>query len=260
MKNFEDKVILITGGASGLGFATAKELAEHGAKLSLVDINEDGLKEKKEELEKEFSGVEVLTLTADVSKEDDVKRYVDETMKKFGRIDGFYNNAGIEGKQAIMGEYDLDMFNKVIQINLMGVYYGLRFVLPIMKKQGSGRIVNTASVAGILGIENQSPYVASKHAVTGMTKSAAVEYSKDGLTINAIAPGAILTPMVAGSFKQINPDNPEKAQKEFASKNPAKRLGEPREVATVVAFLLSDDASYINGQVIAIDGGQSVVY
>ena len=163
MKNFEDKVILITGGASGLGYATAKELAERGAKLSLVDINEDGLKEKKEELEKEFGGVEVLTLTADVSKEDDVKRYVDETMKKFGRIDGFYNNAGIEGKQAIMGEYDLDMFNKVIQINLMGVYYGLRFVLPIMKKQGSGRIVNTASVAGILGIENQSPYQRSAY-------------------------------------------------------------------------------------------------
>lgn len=98
-----------------------------------------------------------------MSKEDDVKRYVDETMKKFSRIDGFYNNAGIEGKQAIMGEYDLDMFNKVIQINLMGVYYGLRFVLPIMKKQGSGRIVNTASVAGILGIENQSPYQRSAY-------------------------------------------------------------------------------------------------
>lgn len=260
MKTLKDKVILITGGASGLGFATAKELLARGAKLSLVDINEDGLKEKKEELLKGFSDGEILILKADVSKENEVKDYVDKTIEKFGRIDGFYNNAGIEGKQAKVESYDLDMFDKVIQINLMRVYYGLRHVLPVMKKQESGRIVNTASVAGILGLENQTPYVASKHGVVGMTRTSAVEYGEYGITVNAIAPGAILTPMVAGSFKQLNPDDPEKAQAEFASNNPTKRLGDPIEVASVVAFLLSEDASYINGQVIPIDGGQSIAY
>jgi len=260
MKNLKDKVMLITGGASGLGLATAKEFLARGAKLSLVDIDYDGLKEKKEALLKEYGDSEILILKADVSKEEEVKNYVEETMNKYGRIDGFYNNAGIEGKQASIGEYDLEMFHKVIEINLMGVYYGLRYVLPIMKKQKSGKIVNTASVAGILGLENQSPYIASKHAVIGMTKSAAVEYSEAGININSIAPGAILTPMVEGSFKQINPENPEEAQKEFAKRNPARRLGQPEEVAKVVAFLMSEDASYVNGQVIAIDGGQSILY
>lgn len=260
MKNLQDKVMLITGGASGLGFATAKELLKRGAKLSLVDINEEGLKEKKEELLKEFPDAEVLTVAADVSIEEDVKNYVDETMKKFQRIDGFFNNAGIEGKQAPMAEYDQKMFQKVIDINLNGVYYGMRYVLPVMKNQGAGKIVNTASVAGILGVANQTPYVASKHAVAGMTKNAAVEYGQFGINVNGIAPGAILTPMVAGAFQQMNPEDPEKAQKEFSEGNPKKRLGEPYEVGTVVAFLLSEDADYVSGQVIAIDGGQSVAY
>jgi NAD(P)-dependent dehydrogenase (short-subunit alcohol dehydrogenase family) len=259
-KRLENRVIVITGAAMGLGQATAMEAAKEGAKLSLVDLNADALAQAKQEIAAQYPDTEVLTVIADVSKEADVKKYVEETCKRFDRIDGFYNNAGIEGRQALIPDYDLDVFKKVIDINLLGVYYGLRHVIPVMKKQQYGRIVNTSSVGGIRGVLNQVPYVASKHAVSGMTKNAALEFARDGIVTNAIAPGAILTPMVAGSFKQINPEDPKKAETEFAQGNPTKRLGQPVEVAKVVVFLLSEDCSYVNGQTIAIDGGQSNIY
>ena len=260
MKNSEKKAVIITGAAMGLGLATAKELASREINLALVDYNEKSLEEAKKEIMAEFPTVKVMTIVADVSNEDAVKNYVDETVKVFGRIDGFYNNAGIEGKQAAITEYDVDIFKKVIDINLMGVYYGMRYVIPVMQKQKYGRIVNVASVGGIRGVLNQVPYVASKHAVSGMTKNAALEYGRYGINTNAIAPGAILTPMVAEAFKQVNPADPKAAETEYAQRNPVKRLGLPSEVAKVVAFLLSEDASYVNGQTIAIDGGESNVY
>lgn len=256
----ENKVIIITGAGMGLGYAAAKELASKGANLVLVDYNEKGLSDAKAEISKEFPDVKIITVVADVSNEDAVKNYVDEAVKAFGRIDGLYNNAGIEGKQASITEYDVNIFKKVIDINLMGVYYGLRYVIPVMQKQKFGRIVNVASVGGIRGVLNQMPYVASKHAVSGMTKNAALEYGKDGILTNAIAPGAILTPMVADAFKQVNPDNPKAAEAEYAQRNPTKRLGQPHEVAKFVAFLLSEENGYISGQTIAIDGGESNIY
>lgn len=257
MKN---KVIIITGAGMGLGYAAAKELASQGANLVLVDYNEKSLADANAEITKEFPDVKIITIVADVSNEEAVKNYVDETVKTFGRIDGFYNNAGIEGKQASITEYDLDVFKKVIDINLMGVYYGMRYVIPVMQKQKFGRIVNVASVGGIRGVLNQTPYVASKHAVSGMTKNAALEYGRDGILTNAIAPGAILTPMVAEAFRQVNPDDPKAAETEYAQRNPTKRLGQPHEVAKLVAFLLSEDNGYVNGQTIAIDGGESNIY
>lgn len=260
MKSLKNKAIIITGAAMGLGLAAAKELAANGATLTLVDYNEKSLEEARNEINKKFPTAKIITVTADVSNEEAVKNYVNETVKAFGRIDGLYNNAGIEGKQAAMTEYDVNVFKKVIDINLMGVYYGMRYVIPIMQNQNYGRIVNVASVGGIRGVLNQIAYVASKHAVSGMTKNAALEYAKDGISTNAIAPGAILTPMVAEAFNQINPADPKAAETEYAQANPAKRLGLPEEVAKVVAFLLSDGASYINGQTIAIDGGQSNSY
>ena len=260
MKNLENKAIIITGAAMGLGLATAKELATRGANLALVDYNEKALEDAKNEISKESPAVKIITIVTDVSNEEAVKNYVAETVKAFGRIDGLYNNAGIEGKQASITEYDVNIFKKVIDINLMGVYYGMRYVIPVMQKQQYGRIVNVASVGGIRGVLNQMPYVASKHAVSGMTKNAALEYGRDGIVTNAIAPGAILTPMVADAFKQVNPEDPKAAETEYAQHNPTKRLGLPNEVAKVVAFLLSEDASYVNGQTIAIDGGESNSY
>ncbi len=256
----KEQTIIITGAAMGLGLATAKELAAKGANLVLVDYNGDRLKAAQADIEKEFPGTRTIAITANVADESAVRNYVEESVRVFGRIDGLYNNAGIEGRQAGITEYDIGVFKRVIDINLMGVYYGLRFVLPVMQSQGYGRIVNVASVGGIRGVLNQTPYVASKHAVSGMTKNAALEFGRYGILTNAIAPGAILTPMVAEAFKQVNPQDPQAAEKDYVQRNPTRRLGLPEEVAKVVAFLLSRENGYVSGQTIAIDGGESNIY
>jgi len=256
----KDKVMIITGAASGLGEAAAEQLAKEGAKLVLVDYNEEALKEVNNRFNNEYSDVEVLTVTADVSKEDQVKNYVDQTVEKFGRIDGFFNNAGIEGKQNSTEDYGSDEFDKVVGVNLEGVFFGLKHVLAVMKKQKFGGVVNTASVGGIRGVGNQSGYAATKHGVVGLTKNSAIEYGTEGIHINAIAPGAIMTAMVENSLKQMDPDNPETAGEEFVSHNPMQRFGKPEEVGYLVSFLLSEEAGFINAQTIAIDGGQSQKY
>lgn len=256
----EKRVVLITGGASGLGLSTAMLSAEQGDAVVIVDINESSLTSAKEAIEVAVPDASVFALVADVSNEEDVKAYVQQTIDAYGRIDCFFNNAGIEGVQEPMTAYPVNTFKKVIDINLTGVFLGLKHVLPVMVAQKSGSIVNTASVGGLLGVINQSPYVASKHAVIGLTKSAVADYAVEGVRINAIAPGAIKTPMVAEAFRMMNPEDPEAAEKAFALDNPTKRLGMPKEVAPVVLFLFSEAAGYVNGQVIAIDGGQSVMY
>ncbi|MEC5423950.1 glucose 1-dehydrogenase [Virgibacillus sp. C22-A2] len=257
---FEDKVVIITGGGSGLGLASALKIAKEGAKLSLVDLNSESLEETKKSILEVAPEAEVLLITADVSDENAVKKYVNDTIEKFGRIDGFFNNAGIEGKQNPTADYGSDEFQKVININLNGVFFGMKYVLEIMKKQGSGAIVNTASVGGIRGVGNQAGYAASKHGVVGLTKNAGIEYGEHGVSINAIAPGAIMTAMVEGSLKQMAGDDWEEAGKEFVSVNPMKRFGQPDEVGSLVAYLLSEESKFINAAVIPIDGGQSSKY
>jgi NAD(P)-dependent dehydrogenase (short-subunit alcohol dehydrogenase family) len=257
---FDGKVVLITGAGSGLGQASSLQIAKEGAKLSLVDLNNNSLEETKELILEVAPEAEVLLITADVSNEEAVKNYVNKTVERYGRIDGFFNNAGIEGKQDLTEDYNIDEFRKVVGVNLNGVFFGMKYVLEVMKKQGSGSIVNTASVGGIRGVGNQSGYAASKHGVVGLTRNSGIEYGQYGISIKAIAPGAIMTPMVEGSLKQIDPVNWEEVGKQFVQPNPMKRFGKPEEVAYLAAFLLSDQANFINAVVIPIDGGQSYKY
>lgn len=260
MPRFTDKSILITGAGSGIGRATAIRLATEDAGLTLVDLNSDGLAETSEQILLVNPNAELNLVTADVTDENAVQRFVASAVNKFGKIDGFFNNAGIASKQAPIEDYSLAQFQKVLGVNLSGVFLGLEHVLRQMREQGSGAIVNTASVGGIRGVTNQSGYVAAKHGVVGLTRAATNEYGQYGIRINAIAPGRILTPMIEDSLRQANPEDPEGALKKHAVANPMRRFGQPEEIAAVVAFLLSDDASYMNATVVPIDGGQSAMY
>ncbi|MCH6264822.1 SDR family oxidoreductase [Neobacillus citreus] len=257
---FDGKVVLITGAGSGLGQASALQVAKEGAKLSLVDLNAASLEETKRQVLEVAPNAEVLLITANVADEQAVQNYVNETVEKFGKIDGFFNNAGIEGKQNLTEDFGIEEFQKVVGVNLNGVFYGMKHVLKVMREQGFGSIVNTASVGGIRGVGNQSGYAASKHGVVGLTRNSGIEYGQYGISIKAIAPGAIMTPMVEGSLKQMDPVNWEEVGKQFVQPNPMKRFGKPEEVGYLVAFLLSDQANFINATVIPIDGGQSYKY
>ncbi|KPG77970.1 SDR family oxidoreductase [Frigoribacterium sp. RIT-PI-h] len=261
MGRFTDKGVLITGGGSGLGRAAAGRVASEGAKLALVDVSEKGLADSQAAVLEAVPAAEALTVVAGVSSEGDVARYVSATVDRFGRSDAFFNNAGIEGKQNLTERFGADEFDKVVSINLRGVFLGLEKVLGVMRSQGDGgAVVNTASVGGIRGVGNQSGYAAAKHGVVGLTRNSAVEYGEFGIRVNAIAPGAIWTPMVEASMRQIDAENPEKAAEQFIQINPTKRYGKADEIASVVAFLLSDDATYVNAAVVPIDGGQSAKY
>jgi NAD(P)-dependent dehydrogenase (short-subunit alcohol dehydrogenase family) len=242
------KVAIITGAGSGLGQATAVRLAEDGVNIVVVDVNEKGAAETLSMVEK--AGAEAIFVKADVSKVEDVKNYVNETINKFGKIDYFFNNAGISGS----GKYFLDTtpedIDQIVGINLLGALYGVRFVAEEMLKNGGGSIVNTASSAGVIGQDSVVTYSATKHGIVGLTKSMVAEYAKDGLRVNAIAPGPTETPMVK-AFYEANPEMKANA----TSGIPQKRLGTPEEVAELVTFLLTSKAQYINGEVISIDGG-----
>jgi len=243
-----NKVAIITGAGSGLGQATAVRLAEEGVTIVAVDINEQGGNETVEMAKK--LGVDAIFIKADVSNPEDVKNYVDKTVEQFGTINYFFNNAGISGSGAYFLNSTIEEINQIVGINLLGALYGVRYVAEIMLKNGGGSIVNTASSAGVIGQDSVVTYSSTKHGIVGLTKSMVAEYAKDGLRVNAIAPGPTETPMVK-AFYEANPEMKANATNGI----PQKRLGTPEEVAELVTFLLTSKAQYINGEVISIDGG-----
>lgn len=260
MATLDEKRIIITGAGSGLGRATAVRCARDGARLALVDVSRAGLEEVKATVMDICPVMDVLTVEADVSCEEQVRGYVEKTIEHFGGIDGFFNNAGIEDRQVTTEEVDAEFFDRIMAVNAKGILFGMKHVLKVMRGQGQGRIVNTASALGIRAAGRQAGYTASKHAIVGLTRNAALEYGALGIGINAIAPGAILTPLVEASLRQVNPQDWQAAASAFVAHNPMRRMGSPDEVASVVAFLLSADSAFVNGAVIPIDGGQSAQY
>jgi 3alpha(or 20beta)-hydroxysteroid dehydrogenase len=244
----EDQVAVVTGAANGFGLAVATRLADEGAKLVLVDRDAEALHAAAEKL----GG---LAVVADVSQEAEVDGYVAAAVDAHGRIDLFFNNAGIEGRMAPMTELSVADFDRVWAVNARGVFMGLRAVLKVMKPQGSGVIVNTASMAAIKGAATFSPYIASKHAVLGLTKSAALEGAPYGIRVNCVAPGHIDTRMARDLTAQINPDDPEGVFQTVSNSVPyGKRYGTAAEVASLVMWLLSDESEYVSGGLHLIDG------
>ena len=254
--DFIGKVAIVTGGANGIGQAVAHGFASRGARGVLV-VDRDAEAGEATAAAIRAAGGQALFTTADVSKSADVQAYVQLALSTWGAIDCFHNNAGIEGKIATTAEYDEAMFDAVIAVNVRGVFLGLRYVLPVMLKQGHGAIVNTASIAGLLGTPGMPAYVASKHAVMGLTKVAAGEVGPQGIRVNAVCPGPIDTRMVRDIAKQVSPNNPDAVQARYAGSIPLRRYGTAEEVANVVLFLLSDLAGNVTGAQYVVDGGRS---
>ena len=247
-KEFTGKVALITGATSGIGKACALAFAEQGANLMIVG--------RRKELGEEVAhlicnkGVKAEFFKADVANESDCKAFVEKTLQRFGRLDFAFNNAGLEGVVAPITEQTDDNFNKVMTVNVLGVMNSMKHEIPAMLKNGGGSIVNTASVASIIGMEGMSVYCASKHAVIGLTQCTALEYAKSGVRVNAISPAAIKTEM----YDRFTGGNKE-AMEHLDQLHPIGRVGEAYEIAKPVVFLCSQAASFITGTNLPIDGG-----
>jgi NAD(P)-dependent dehydrogenase (short-subunit alcohol dehydrogenase family) len=253
--DFTDKVAVITGGGGGIGRATAVAFAKAGAKVVVVDRDASSGEATAGIIKQQ--GGEAKFIAADVTKSADVANYVKETLDTYGRIDCFFNNAGIEGVVAHTADYDEAMFDQVIGINVKGVFLGLRHVLPVLLKQKSGSVVNTASVAGLVATPGMPAYVASKHAVIGLTKTAAGEVARQGVRVNAVCPGPVDTRMIHSLEKMLNPDDPDSVGRKYQGAIPSGRYTTPEEIANMVLFLSSDLASNITGAQYVVDGGRT---
>jgi NAD(P)-dependent dehydrogenase (short-subunit alcohol dehydrogenase family) len=254
---FDNKVVVITGAANGIGRAAALAFAARGGKIVAVDRDGDGAERTAGSIKQQ--GGEASACRADVTKSADVQAYVKAALDAYGRIDCFFNNAGIEGTVKVIAEYDEAAFDQVIGVNVKGVFLGLRHVMPVLLKQKSGAVVNTASVAGLVGTPGMCAYVASKHAVIGLTKVAAGEGARSGVRVNAVCPGPIDTRMIHAIEGQINPSDPSVVGERYKASLPLGRYGSAEEVANVVLFLCSDLASNITGAQYVIDGGRTAI-
>lgn len=246
MRVLENKVAIVTGSGSGIGRAIALLYAAEGAKVVVSDIDEKAGNDAVSEIKQ--TGGEAIFVKADTSNPEDGKRLVDETVKTFGGLHVAVNNAGIGGPLKQTGEYPVDGWDKVIAINLSGVFYGLRYQIPAILKSGGGSIINVASILGKAGTKGSPAYVAAKHGVVGLTKAAALEYADQHIRINAIGPGYIVTPLLT---KSLDDD----ALKALVGLHPIGRLGTAEEVAELALWLNSDKASFVTGAYYNIDGG-----
>ncbi len=253
MNRLENKVAIITGGGGGIGMATAVRFVEEGARVLLVDHNEQALEKAVRSMVNKKA---VSYVVADVTQPDQVQNYVLKTMDRYGRIDVFINNAGIEDDFSPIAEHSIATFDKVMAVNVKGVWLGLKYVIPEMEKQGGGSIVITSSTSGVSGAPGLSAYVASKHAVIGIMRSVAAEYADAGIRINTINPGVTETLMMRALEKKTLPDDPEQARKDFAAPSLLKRYATPEEIARFMLFLASDESSYCTGSVYMVDGGR----
>jgi len=249
--DFNGKVAVITGGAAGIGYAVAEGFLKGGGKVFIVD-RDPSVADAAKRLGDNARGI-----VADVSESADVQAYVKAALDAYGSIDCFHNNAGIEGTVAPTHEYDEAMFDAVMSVNVKGVFLGLRHVIPVMLKQQHGAIVNTASVAGLVASPGMSAYVASKHAVIGLTKTAAGEVARSGVRVNAVCPGPIDTRMIHSLENMLNPTDPSSIGDRYQANIPIGRYGTAEEVANLVMFLCSDLAGNITGAQYVVDGGRT---
>ncbi len=256
MSRYSGKIAVVTGASGGIGRAVARRLASEGASLLLADLPGSPLAEAAAEAK---GAARAMTLAVDVSREDDVERMIETAERQLGGIDLLVNNAGIEGAICPVEEYPVDVFDRVLAVNTRGVFLGIKHGGPALRRRGGGAIVNVASVAGLMGDPNIIGYIASKHAVVGLTRSAALAFGPQQVRVNAVCPSPVETRMMRALETGIggNAAAAELVKKSLSERIPLGRYAEPDEIAALIAFLGSDDARFINGSMYTIDGGMS---
>ncbi|SBS27627.1 2,5-dichloro-2,5-cyclohexadiene-1,4-diol dehydrogenase [Marinomonas aquimarina] len=249
--DFTNKVTLVTGAASGMGLAAVTAFAKAGAAVTVADINGEGAQQVADDLNKQ--GYQALAIQCDVTDEASVKAMVEQTVAAFGSLDAAFNNAGVQSMATETADLEMQEFDRVLDINLKGLWLCMKYELMQMRKQGSGAIVNCSSLGGFVGVPGRGAYHAAKHGVLGLTKTAALEYAEQGIRINAVCPGIIDTPMVAG-MKNME----QEAMDILMAQVPARRLGSAEEVADPVLWLCGPGSTFVMGHGLAVDGGYTV--